>query len=158
MVTGYHHIRLYDTRAKRQPVQSVEMGDRPFTCCCLARDESALFAGDSVGRISRVDLRTMRLNGVYKGNTGSVRGLAVHPSLDVLVSVGLDRVMRVFDVNNRRQLHRVYLRQRLNCVLVSSEEEVNAFTNEEKEESEDKENDQDLLNDDDDLEEVSGEE
>ena len=105
-----------------------------------------------------MDLRTMRLNGVYKGNTGSVRGLAVHPTLDVLVSVGLDRVMRVFDVNNRRQLHRVYLRQRLNCVLVSSEEEVNAFTNEEKEESEDKENDQDLLNDDDDLEEVSGEE
>ena len=97
----------------------------------------------------------MQLNGVYKGNTGSVREIALHPTMEVMATVGLDRVMRVFDVATRQQLHRVYLRQKLNCVLVSSEVEVASFT---KEEEEEPESDSSLLKDDEDLIEMSGEE
>ena len=51
--------------------------------------------------------------------------------------MGLDRIMRVFDSETRQQLHRVYLRQQLNAVLFSSEEEVQTFAKEEEEEEED---------------------
>ena len=98
-----------------------------------------MIAGDTVGRVSRVDLRTLRLNGVYKGNTGSIRDIAIHPSMNVVATVGLDRIMRVFDIETRQQLHRVYLRQRLNCVLFSSEELVQCFAKEEESEKEEEE-------------------
>lgn len=84
----------------------------------------------------KVDLRNLRMIGVYKGATGSIRDLAVHSTGKYLATVGLDRIMRVYDVATRQQLHRVYLRQRLNCVLFSSEEQVTAFSKEESENDE----------------------
>lgn len=98
-----------------------------------------------------MDLRTLRLNGVFKGNTGSIRDIAMHPTMNVVATVGLDRIMRVFDTESRQQLHRVYLRQRLNCVLFSSEESVQCFAKEEESEEEDEEKP------DDDIEEESEE-
>ena len=103
----------------------------------MARDDSVLYTGDTTGRVSRVDLRTLRLSGTYKGNTGSVRDIAIHPTLPRLATVGLDRIMRVFDSESRQQLHRVYLRQQLNAVLFTSEEEVKMFAEEESEEESD---------------------
>ena len=131
----------------------IELGERPFTCCCVTPDETTLIAGDTVGRVSRVDLRTLRLTGVYKGNTGSIREIAVHPSMNVIATVGLDRIMRVFDVETRQQLHRVYLRQRLNCVLFSGEESVQCFAKEEEEEEVKEESDDSLLHEDEEEEE-----
>ena len=101
----------------------------------MARDDSVLYTGDTTGRVSRIDLRTLRLSGTYKGTTGSVRDIAIHPTLPRLATVGLDRIMRVFDSESRQQLHRVYLRQQLNAVLFTSEEEVKMFAEEESEES-----------------------
>lgn len=109
----------------------------------MARDDSVLYTGDTTGRVSRIDLRTLRLSGTYKGNTGSVRDIAIHPTLPRLATVGLDRIMRVFDSESRQQLHRVYLRQQLNAVLFTSEEEVKMFAEEESEEESDVDNESD---------------
>ena len=137
VVTGYHHIRLYDTRAQRRPIQSIELGERPFTRCSVSPDDRMLITGDTTGRVTGVDLRTLRMMGVYKGATGSIRDIAVHATGKYLATVGLDRIMRVYDIATRQQLHRIYLRQRLNCVLFSSEEQVAVFTKEESEEESD---------------------
>ena len=110
----------------------------------MARDDSVLYTGDTTGRVSRIDLRTLRLSGTYKGNTGSVRDIAIHPTLPRLATVGLDRIMRVFDSESRQQLHRVYLRQQLNAVLFTSEEEVKMFAEEESEEESDVDNESDV--------------
>lgn len=110
----------------------------------MARDDSVLYTGDTTGRVSRIDLRTLRLSGTYKGNTGSVRDIAIHPTLPRLATVGLDRIMRVFDSESRQQLHRVYLRQQLNAVLFTSEEEVKMFAEEESEEESDVDNASDV--------------
>lgn len=122
----------------------------------MARDDSVLYTGDTTGRVSRIDLRTLRLSGTYKGNTGSVRDIAIHPTLPRLATVGLDRIMRVFDSESRQQLHRVYLRQQLNAVLFTSEEEVKMFAEEESEESDvDNESDVNEASDMDDVNEAS---
>ena len=114
-----------------------------------------LITGDTVGRVSRVDLRTLRLNGVFKGNTGSIRDITVHPTINVVATVGLDRIMRVFDIETRQQLHRVYLRQRLNCVLFSSEENVQCFAKEDEEKEMDEDDNEGVIEDE---EEISNEE
>ena len=122
----------------------------------MARDDSVLYTGDTTGRVSRIDLRTLRLSGTYKGNTGSVRDIAIHPTLPRLATVGLDRIMRVFDSESRQQLHRVYLRQQLNAVLFTSEEEVKMFAEEESEESDvDNASDVDDVNDVNDMDDVN---
>ena len=124
----------------------------------MARDDSVLYTGDTTGRVSRIDLRTLRLSGTYKGNTGSVRDIAIHPTLPRLATVGLDRIMRVFDSESRQQLHRVYLRQQLNAVLFTSEEEVKMFAEEESEESDvDNESDVDDVNEASDMDDVNEE-
>ena len=133
VVTGHHHIRLYDTRAQRRPIQSIELGERPFTRCSVSPDDRVLITGDTTGRVTGVDLRTLRMMGVYKGATGSIRDIAIHATGKYLATVGLDRIMRVYDMATRQQLHRIYLRQRLNCVLFSSEEQVAVFAKEERE-------------------------
>ena len=141
VVTGHHHIRLYDTRAQRRPIQSIELGERPFTRCSVSPDDRVLITGDTTGRVTGVDLRTLRMMGVYKGATGSIRDIAIHATGKYLATVGLDRIMRVYDMATRQQLHRIYLRQRLNCVLFSSEEQVAVFAKEESERESDRESD-----------------
>ena len=143
MVTGHHQIRLYDTRAQRRPLHSIEIGDRPFTRCCASPDDNLLIVGDTTGRVTRVDLRVLRMTGVYKGAAGAIHDIAVHPSGKFVATVGLDRIMRVYDTETREQMHRVYLRQRLNCVLFSAEEQVQAFTEEQESDSLEVEKDDD---------------
>lgn len=135
MVTGHHQIRLYDTRAQRRPIHSVEIGDRPFTRCCASPDDNLLIVGDTTGRVTRVDLRVLRMTGVYKGAAGAIHDIAIHPSGRYVATVGLDRIMRVYDTETREQMHRVYLRQRLNCVLFSEEEQVQTFAEEQESDS-----------------------
>lgn len=135
MVTGHHQIRLYDTRAQRRPIHSIEIGDRPFTRCCASPDDNLLIVGDTTGRVTRVDLRVLRMTGVFKGAAGAIRDIAIHLSGRYVATAGLDRIMRVYDMETREQMHRVYLRQRLNCVLFSAEEQVQAFAEEQESDS-----------------------
>ncbi|XP_031467950.1 WD repeat-containing protein 74 [Phasianus colchicus] len=61
-----------------------------------------------------------RLLKCLKGVGGSVRGLQCHPSLPLVASCGLDRFLRLHSLHDKRLLHKVYLKSRLNCLLLSS--------------------------------------
>lgn len=52
------------------------------------------------------------------GPGGSIRQLGLHPTLPILSCVGLDRKLWTWDVKTKKMLDCVYLRQRLNCLLV----------------------------------------
>jgi len=82
--------------------------------------------------MSRLDLRTGRLETVFKGCPGSVRGLAYHPTKPLMATACLDRFVRVYDLNKKviennklgqfNMPYKVYGKQRLSSVLFSSEE------------------------------------
>lgn len=55
--------------------------------------------------------------GRFVGPCGSVRQIVKHEYLPVIACVGLDRMLRTYDINSRKQLDCVYLKQRLNCML-----------------------------------------
>jgi ribosome biogenesis protein NSA1 len=44
--------------------------------------------------------------------------LAKHESLPFMAVVGLDRMLRIYDTNSRKQVNCMYLKQRVNCVLM----------------------------------------
>eukprot|EP00435_Cladocopium_sp_Y103_P011788 s1351_g3.t1 len=57
----------------------------------------------------------------YKGTMGAIRDIDVHPSGDAMAAVGLGRFAYVFPTKGKQMLSKVYLKQKLNCVLMSSE-------------------------------------
>ena len=94
-------------------------------------DSNQIVVGDSAGYMNTLDLR--RLNnhrgrslsasvGRFCGPSGSVRQIIKHESLPIIACIGLDRMMRTFDLNTRKQLDCVYLKQRLNCMLFCSDD------------------------------------
>lgn len=129
--TAYKQVRLYDVRENsktRRPTSLTPEGLLEYRVTSMCQiDENELVVGDASGDIHSVDLRRLGRNSKgpanrdlarYSGPAGSVRQLKKHPTLPRLTAVGLDRMLRVYDTKTRKQLDCVYLKQRLNCVLV----------------------------------------
>ena len=71
------------------------------TCCrqCIL--------GNAIGEQGLVDLRTKQTVHCFKGGAGSIRAVLWHPNESVVASCGLDRYLRIHDVNSRQLLHKV---------------------------------------------------
>ena len=118
LASRHRHVRLYDIRAGRRPLVSVELGEYAFTALDAAADGLSILTGDSIGTLRRLDIRAgLRQVCVYKGAGGCVRSLAVSAAQPYFASVGLDRCLHVHHLETRARLRRVYLKQCLTAVL-----------------------------------------
>lgn len=119
--TAYHQVHVYDPSGpQRRPVMETQFGEHPLTALALPADGHTVAVANTQGQMALLDLRKGGVQGVMKGATGSVRGLHCHPSLPLVASCGLDRFLRIHSLQDRKLLHKVYLKSRLNCVLLSS--------------------------------------
>ncbi|XP_036451298.1 WD repeat-containing protein 74 isoform X1 [Colossoma macropomum] len=119
--TGYHQVRVYDpSTPQRRPVLEAEFGEYPLTALALPTGHDHVVVGNTHGQIAVLDLRKGLVRGCMKGLAGGVRGLQCHPSSPLLASCGLDRFLRIHSLEDRSTVHKVYLKSRLNCVLLSS--------------------------------------
>ncbi|KAF9114004.1 WD repeat-containing protein 74 [Mortierella sp. AM989] len=124
--TRNHQIRVYDIKSgARRPVVDVEVGDMPVVALSNGKDGSEIVFSDTVTNVYSVDTITGAILGQYKGFTGVATALATFTPFDGesetthLVSVALDRCLRVHDMSNTRSLlHKVYLKQRMTAVVV----------------------------------------
>jgi prolyl 3-hydroxylase /prolyl 3,4-dihydroxylase len=134
VATGYGQVRLYDARASQKPVVDINVGDmtdgserdgrRPLTSICGSLDGRSVVCGNTAGLVCGIDLRMNKVNGMYKGFSGSCRELAQHPTEPLIVSVSIDRHIRVHHTRTRRLLHRIYCKQRLTSLLMLDEASV----------------------------------
>lgn len=76
--------------------------------------------GNTQGQIALLDLRKGRVCGCLKGLSGSVRSLQCHATQPLVASCGLDRFLRIHNLEDRRLVHKVYLKSRLNCLLLAT--------------------------------------
>ncbi len=137
--TAYKELRLYDVRESshmRRPIAKTTAEGGPIeyrvTSMCQVQ-EHELAVGDAAGYIYSIDIRTLgkgnslptssKNMGRYVGPAGSVRQLKKHPYLPRMAAVGLDRMLRVYDTNKRKQVECFYLKQRLNCVLFGKDDD-----------------------------------
>ncbi|XP_030648803.1 WD repeat-containing protein 74 [Chanos chanos] len=119
--TGHHQIRVYDpSTPQRRPVLEVQFGEYPLTALSLPASQGSVVVGNTHGQLAVLDLRKGLVRGCLKGLAGGVRGLQCHPSLPLVASCGLDRFLRIHSLEDRSLQHKVYLKSRLNCVLLSS--------------------------------------
>ncbi|KAM4628211.1 WD repeat-containing protein 74 [Polymixia lowei] len=118
--TGHHQVRVYDPASpQRRPVLEAQYGEYPLTALSLPAGGNTVVVGNTQGQIAMLDLRKGLVRGCLKGLAGGVRGLQCHPSLPVVASCGLDRFLRIHSLEDRSLQHKVYLKSRLNCVLLS---------------------------------------
>jgi len=119
--TGHHQVRVYDPATpQRRPVLEVQFGEYPLTALALPAGNDSVVVGNTQGDLAILDLRKGLVRGRLKGLAGGVRGLECHPTLPLVASCGLDRFLRVHNVHDHKLQHKVYLKSRLNCVLLSS--------------------------------------
>lgn len=152
--TAYKQLQIYDVRSdatQRRPVLYTPEWDstkenllehRVTSLCQL--DANKIVVGDSAGCMHTLDMRkisnkhgrsTQASVGRYAGPAGSVRQIVKHETLPIIACVGLDRMLRTFDIAKRTQLDCVYLKQRLNCMLFCSDGTWNTKQGEDGEES-----------------------
>mmetsp|Transcript_7543 Transcript_7543/g.8698 ORF Transcript_7543/g.8698 Transcript_7543/m.8698 type:complete len:286 (+) Transcript_7543:1-858(+) len=150
--TAYKQLQIYDIRTdavQRRPViytpewdsTKENLLDHRVTSLCQL-DSKSIVVGDSAGFMHTLDLRKIKNQhgrstqasvGRFTGPAGSVRQIMKHQSLPVIACVGLDRMLRTYDIRNRKQLDCVYLKQRLNCMLFCPDETwVNEIENEDQ--------------------------
>ncbi|CAL8334482.1 unnamed protein product [Boreogadus saida] len=119
--TGHHQVRVYDpSTPQRRPVLEVRYGEYPLTCLSLVAGGQSVVVGNTHGSLAVLDLRKGLVRGCLKGLQGGVRGLQCHPTLPLVASCGLDRFLRIHSLETRALEHKVYLKSRLNCLLLSS--------------------------------------
>ncbi|XP_059187389.1 WD repeat-containing protein 74 [Centropristis striata] len=121
--TGYHQVHVFDPSSpQRRPVLEVAYGEHPLTALSLTAGGDTVVVGNTHGQIALLDLRKGVVRGVLKGLSGGVRALQCHPSQPVVASCGLDRFLRIHSLEERNVEHKVYLKSRLNCLLLSSKD------------------------------------
>lgn len=120
--TGHSQVRVYDPSAQRRPVMEMTFSEQPLTALSLTADANGVVVGNTHGQLAVLDLRKGRLARCLKGQAGSVRALHCHPSLPLVASCGLDRFLRVHNVEDKKLQFKVYLKSRLNCLIFTSRE------------------------------------
>ena len=74
--TAYSQVRLYDCKAQRRPVHTLELEEPgegyAVTCVCLTPDEQQVLVGDTTGMLSCWDLRTWKRLGRLMGPHGAI--------------------------------------------------------------------------------------
>lgn len=93
----------------------------PITAMSIYRDNQVV-VGNTHGTLALLDIRKGKLVHLFKGFAGSIRSIKCHATQPVVASCGLDRFLRVHDINTKELTHKKYLKSRLNCLLLSRKE------------------------------------
>ncbi|XP_068625995.1 WD repeat-containing protein 74-like [Battus philenor] len=118
----FGYTRLYDTRAQRRPVCTVEFPNgMAATCIESSFDSRQVLVGFGRGQLHQVDLRKGKPDKGYKGCVGCVTDIAVHRPLRLVVSTSLDRHLRVHSYDTKELLYKIYLTSKPTSVLVQTE-------------------------------------
>lgn len=142
----YGYVRLYDPKAQRRPVIKVDMPEKAVNCIAASSQDHTVLCGLTKGDIVAVDMRMGRTTQNYKGFTGAVRDIVCHPTKPYIVSVGLDRFLRIHHLTTKKLLLKEYIVSRASCVLMRSDFSLQP-TKSEKERKGNKRASDDLLSD-----------
>ena len=119
--TGTHNLRLYDPKTDRRPVMETSFNEHPITSAAISeRNPNKVFVGNTRGFAACFDLRKLtKMVRSYKGFAGSIRSIVAHKSQPYIFSCGLDRHLCVHHEESLKPKFKVYLKSKLNCLLVS---------------------------------------
>lgn len=122
-VTRYGQIRLYNTLHGRKPVSNIKISEKPLVTLANTSEPSEVICSDTHTTTLRFNIKKGLLLGKYKGAVGSIQALHTFLEGDLLATGGLDRYLRVFDLDSREQVAKVYVGSQISCVQVIEDDE-----------------------------------
>ncbi|KNC83726.1 hypothetical protein SARC_04031 [Sphaeroforma arctica JP610] len=130
--TGHYEIQYYDTKVKKRPVLHQTVSEHPIMSVAVTSDAKSVVFGTAAGETKRLSLESGEVLNAYKGASGSVRCVQVHPALPYVASCGLDRYAKVHHIETGRLVAKVYMKTKLNALLFYGEEKREEKGNSEK--------------------------
>ncbi|KAK9464362.1 hypothetical protein V1512DRAFT_268460 [Lipomyces arxii] len=125
--TRFGHIRVYETKLSRKPILNVEVGDHPLVALSGYVHDREIVYCDTHSTTARFDLITGKQTGHYSGSAGAILCLDSFTGIDrsgqpisYLATGGLDRFLRVYDLQTRALVSKVFVGAKLNQVRIVS--------------------------------------
>lgn len=139
--TNYGQIRVYESKEDSEPIGSYKVNDKPLISLQFAcESEEDIVVSDTHTFVARLSLTqidkkaqkiisasagtfykpSLKLLGKFSegGNTGAIHGVDVDKKESLIACAGLDRYLRVFDIQTRKLLAKVYLGVQVSSVLI----------------------------------------
>lgn len=168
--TRYGHIRKYDTLEDKEPIESYKVSEKPIITLTFANSEQdEIIISDThtfVARLSltKVDSKahrivsasagtffkpSLKVLGKYSegGNTGAIHGVDIEVTKGVVAFGGLDRYLRVFNINTRALILKVYLGTQISSLNIVDASDGDEESKERKRELQAEEEDEEFWND-----------
>ncbi|ESO07625.1 hypothetical protein HELRODRAFT_170170 [Helobdella robusta] len=105
--TGLHQVRLYDTKCQRRPIAEMLFEDTPITTISIANSNKQIVVGNTRGVMGLLDMRGKgHLVHKFKGANGAIKQVLCSPQQNIVASCGLDRFLRIHDIQSKVLLHK----------------------------------------------------
>lgn len=118
--TRYGQVRKYDTSHGRKPIYSKKLSDTPLVTLKLTADDK-IICSDTKTTTGIFDINKGVLLGKFKGATGATQSI---DTVDGKLAAGsLDRYVRVFDIDTREQLAKVFIGTKISSVVLLDSED-----------------------------------
>lgn len=138
--TAYSQVRVYNTKKQKRPILDFnKCGSHPLKSLVLTRNNEFVFS-DTIGNVSAIDASSGQISGRFKGIAGMVVDLYACKHNPYLVTVSLDRRLRVFEEKGQRRIVKdIYLKQQLVNVIVDESKDPGEESEEDQEYNEEAE-------------------
>ncbi|AOA63123.1 Ribosome biogenesis protein NSA1 (NOP7-associated protein 1) [Komagataella phaffii CBS 7435] len=117
VVTRYGHIRMYKTWLKRRPVKTFQPTTKPLRTITHTSTNSNAVSSDSAGLVGKFSLKDGKMVGKFHGSVGFVRALYNY-RYSVIATGGLDRYVRVYDLDTCRILAKVFVTSQITDIVM----------------------------------------
>ncbi|GME77180.1 unnamed protein product [Ambrosiozyma monospora] len=140
-VTKYGELRIYDSSKSRKPIASMKISEHSIISLLRVSDEEIVCSDDHT-TIAKYSTVNGRLLGKFKGSVGSIQASCQLGK--VIATGGLDRYVRVFDLDSRECIVKCYMTTHISGVLIleddkNVQEEVESAEREKRARTDDKE-------------------
>eukprot|EP01100_Stratorugosa_tubuloviscum_P002144 TRINITY_DN148_c0_g2_i1.p1 TRINITY_DN148_c0_g2~~TRINITY_DN148_c0_g2_i1.p1 ORF type:complete len:463 (-),score=189.88 TRINITY_DN148_c0_g2_i1:37-1425(-) len=119
--TGNSEIRLYDIKAQHRPVHRMKISKFLLNKICVSNCGRFVIFSDVTGVLQRIDLRNYQVVQGYKLNSGTVKDIAIHPTLPKIAVCGYSRFLNIYNFDNPKPISSIYLKQKCTSLLFSPE-------------------------------------
>src|SRR4051812_32897341 len=94
---------------------------RRYECFCVEPGERWMYAGNTSGQISVIDIDTFEIVHEIQAHSGVMRAIAVHPTLPFLAAFATDRCLTIWKRRDDGSLKRVCLTSFRNIPCINDE-------------------------------------
>ncbi|CAG9859512.1 unnamed protein product [Phyllotreta striolata] len=112
------HVLLYDERIQRRPVVKFIETKASYTTISSAYRERQCLVGTTKGYMQLLDMKAGKCLKTFTSFTGSITSIACDPTEPIVVSVSLDKHLRMHHLETKELLQKVYMKVNLTSLLI----------------------------------------